>query len=128
MWSGANTFPIRKWLPNSTQFFCRPFFLTVYFISVFNHTVKKIGGDSYFLLKLALLRTLAVSRRFGHVATNDIKTFFSAKILHTELWSGKLYLKARVDVNRSPPTINKASKKLQQRRTDIFSSFLRISS
>ena len=44
-------------------------FLIVYFISVSNHTVKKMGGDSYFLFKLALLRTSAAPRRLRHVAT-----------------------------------------------------------
>ena len=37
-----------------------------------NHTVKNISGDSYFILKLALLRTSAVPRRLGHVATTLI--------------------------------------------------------
>ena len=59
---GANTFP--------TEFYFLQilFLFFVYFISVSNHIVKKIGDDFYFLLKLTLLRNVghsALSRTHG---------------------------------------------------------------
>ena len=106
-------------LLNSTLVFADHFlwfyFKIVYFFLVSNHTVKRIGDDSYFILKLTILKTSTASHRLGHVRRYIYAEISSFEDFHNcfgwKIWTKTLHL----EVNLSNQT-QKAAKRTKKKQ------------